>query len=308
MRQSKNLPDYVRRITTYAELSRYAEAFARGCFNLLLLLGGPGLGKSRCFRQALAGSNACWIDGSASPFGIYQAAFQFRNQPVVLDDVDGLYQNRDGVRLLKCLCQSEPKKSLSWRTNATANGSSVPPQFTTSSRVAIIANQWNSLNADVAALEDRGQLLSFEPAAIEVHQHAATWFSDQEILQFIGARLHLLKRPSLRMYINALELKNAGVDWQEDILARIFTGTALIVARLRDDLSFRTEEDRATAFVAMGAGCRATYFNHLRRQRAPGVPHTCGDRPNYPDRVPENLNFTISCGCGIAPVTFPRAD
>ena len=38
--------------------------------------------------------------------------------PQVLDDLDGLYGSRDGIRLLKCLTQTEPQKSVSWYTDA----------------------------------------------------------------------------------------------------------------------------------------------------------------------------------------------
>jgi hypothetical protein len=48
------------RLTTYAELQQIVQAFARGHLNLLILIGGHGLGKSRIVRQALAGQ-ACWL-------------------------------------------------------------------------------------------------------------------------------------------------------------------------------------------------------------------------------------------------------
>jgi hypothetical protein len=42
---------------------------------------------------------------------------------------------------------------------------------------------------------------------------------------------------------------------------------ALLAAKLRADPSYPSEEARARAFVALGGGCRATYFNHARRLR-----------------------------------------
>ena len=57
-------------LTTYDELEKIACAFARGDLNLLILLGGPGLGKSRVVHQATAG-HACWLEGNTSPFGLY---------------------------------------------------------------------------------------------------------------------------------------------------------------------------------------------------------------------------------------------
>jgi hypothetical protein len=39
----------------------------------------------------------------------------------------------------------------------------------------------------------------------------------------------------------------------------------LLVARLKADPSFSSEAARVRAFIAAGAGCRATYFHHARK-------------------------------------------
>jgi hypothetical protein len=265
MARSKNLPDHALVVTAYEELRRYAGAFGRGHLNLLILCGAPGLGKSQCVRDAV-GPRACWVDGNATPFGIYLKAFEHRHQPLVLDDVDGLYADRNGTRLLKGICQTAPVKTVSWLTDArTLERRGVPRQFTTTSRVAILANQWDRLNADVAALEDRGHFLHFTPPAVEVHREAARWFWDQQVYDFLAAHLHLVAQPSLRTYVLAWEQKKAGLDWRAFVLSRCLKGPALEVAQLKADPSFGTEEDRAQAFVLAGFGCRATYFNHARR-------------------------------------------
>jgi hypothetical protein len=60
----------------------------------------------RSVRAALNGQ-ACRIEGNATPFGMYVKLYRHRDQFVVIDDVDALYADRSGVRLLKCLCQTE---------------------------------------------------------------------------------------------------------------------------------------------------------------------------------------------------------
>ena len=263
MAKSKNLPDAVVAVTTYSALEQYARAFADGHLNLLVLCGDPGLGKSQCFRRALS-SKVCWIDGNASAFGIYLQAHEHRNQPIVLDDVDGLYRDRHGIRLLKTLCQTDPVKIVSWQT-AVARREGIPRQFSTTSKIAIIANQWTALNADVAALEDRGHCLHFAPSAGEVHRQAAGWFWDQDVFDFVAAHLHMTNQHSLRTYILAWELKKAGLDWRQGVLSRCLTGAALEVAKLKSNPSFASEEQRVRAFVAAGHGCRATYFNCAKK-------------------------------------------
>src|SRR6266849_383530 len=204
MAASRSLPPHAVRVPTYVELEQYVRAFAAGHLNLLMLFGPPGVGKSRCVRQALD-HHVCWISGQATPLGIYMQAYEHRHQPLVLDDVDGLYADRSGIRLLKALCQTEPRKTLNWHTaTPILQRRSVPAQFTTTSRVALVGNDWKTLNADVAALEDRGHVLVFEPTALEVHRHAAGWFWDQEIFDFVAVHLHLIAQHSLRTYLNVI--------------------------------------------------------------------------------------------------------
>src|SRR5262249_6314443 len=238
--------------------------------HLLMLFGPPGVGNSRAVRQAL-GKRVGWISGQATPLGIYLEAYANRHRPLVLDDVDGLYADRSGIRLLKALCQSEPTKTLSWHTaTPILQRQDVPFRFTTTSRVALIGNDWRTLNADVAALEDRGHVLVFEPTALEVHRQTASWFWDQEIFDFVGGRLHLMAPPSLRVYRHAWELKQAGLDWRQAVLGRFLSGPALAVARLKADPTFASEAARVEAFVQSGAGCRATYYHHARKLQPPG--------------------------------------
>ncbi len=262
--RSKSRPDFHTRLTTYHELRLYGKAFAEGHLNLLILLGPPGTGKSRTLRD-WSGDRSCWIAGSASPFGIYIECYRHRNRPVILDDVDGLARDRQGVRLLKALCQTDRQKTVCWHTHALAlEQQGVPQSFQTTSQVAILANAW-FFSEDVRALEDRGHVVVFDPPALEIHRDAAEWFWDQQIFDFIGENLHLIGQHSLRTYITAFERKQAGLMWQSAIFDRCLTGPAREVAKLRSDPTYASEEERVRAFVAGGFGCRATYFNHAKK-------------------------------------------
>jgi hypothetical protein len=267
MAKSSKVPLHALRLTSYGELEAYVRAFAAGHLHLLLLFGPPGVGKSRAVRQALD-SQVGWLSGQATPLGIYLEAFAYRHRPLVLDDIDGLYADRSGIRLLKALCQTEPVKTLGWHTMTPIfELHDVPQQFTTTSRLALIGNDWKTLSADVAALEDRGHVLFFEPTALEVHRQAAGWFWDQEIFDFVAGQLHLIGQHSLRTYGQAWELKRAGLDWRRAVLSRCLSGLDLLVARLRSDCSFPSEAARVQAFIAASGGCRASYYHHARKLR-----------------------------------------
>ena len=254
-------------VKTYEELDRFLHAFASGHLNLLILLGDPGLAKSVRVRQ-IVGADACWIEGSATAFGIYCRLWKHKDQPVVIDDVDSLYTDRATVRLLKCLCQTEQAKTLAWHSDARRlDHERIPRDFSTTSRVVIIANDWRTLNVNVAALQDRGHVILFEPDALEVHRQAASWFWDQEVFDFFADHLHWIAEPSLRHYLAAAELKEAGLEWRRLVLARCLRGNLLLVAQLKADLRYTNEEERVRAFVAARGGCRATYFNNAKKLR-----------------------------------------
>jgi len=110
--------------------------------------------------------------------------------------------------------------------------------------------------------------VEFAPGATEVHRRTGEWYWDQQIYDFVGEHLHLIERPSMRIYVLAWQMKKARLDWQRYVLQRCLAGAALVVAQLKADPRFASEAERVKAFVASGAGCRATYFNNAKKLAA----------------------------------------
>lgn len=267
----RQMPNGAVHLSTYRQLEDFIAAFACGYLNLLILVGAPGLAKSRTVRAQLS-SDACWIEGNATPFGIYVKLYRYRDRFVVIDDVDSLYADRNGVRLLKCLCQTETEKSVAWHsTSRSLEREGIPRQFVTKSRVVIICNDWKTLNRNVVALQDRGHTLVFEPTAEEVHEKTGEWFRDDpDIYKWFGENLHRVKEPSMRTYLRAAELKRANMDWMDIVPLAPENRRQRLVTELQADRSFCTEDARAREFSVRGGGCRATYFNHSRKLKARG--------------------------------------
>jgi hypothetical protein len=117
----------------------------------------------------------------------------------------------------------------------------------------------------VAALQDRGHVVLFEPGAAEVHAHAGTWFDDPEIYEWFAANLHRVREPSLRHYVRARELKAAGMDWTDVLAAGDENPRARLAAELLASAAYDSTSARVDAFVAQGGGCRATFFNYRRK-------------------------------------------
>lgn len=263
-------PRHAITLRTYGELEQFAEAFGAGKLNLLILVGAAGIAKSQTLR-GVVGRRAFWVEGNATAFGIYQGLCEHRDSPVVIDDVDSLYSDPGAVRLLKCLCQTDPMKRLAWYSGAagTAASGGIPREFETTSRVCIIANQWKELNANVAAVQDRGHVVFFEPTPEEVHVKTSEWFWDQEVFDWFAEYLHLIPEPSMRHYVRAAELKAAGLDWVKVMLSDAVPEKALLVAKLRADASYREERERVEAFKRLGGGGQTTYYKWSKRIRAP---------------------------------------
>lgn len=254
MSRVKTKPRDATVLTSYEELDPYVRAFALGHLSLLIVIGSPGLQKSTAIRQALP-DDVCWLEGNATAFALYCRLFEYCDRPVVLDDVDDLYTDKAGVRLLKSLCQTTPQKTVRWDSDASSlKLNEIPTRFSTTSKVAIIANQWKTLNENVAAIEDRGHVVLFEPTAEAVHLRTADWFGDQEIYDYVGRYLHLIKKPSMRDYYKAAEKKHAGLDWRGGLLQRWLRPPTRIVAQLLANESYPNEMARIEAFRRMEIG------------------------------------------------------
>jgi hypothetical protein len=117
----------------------------------------------------------------------------------------------------------------------------------------------------VAALEDRGHVLVFQPSALEVHKKAGEWLRDEEIYGWFAQNLHRILEPSLRLYVRASELKAASMDWTDVLALEGENPRARLAAEILASPVFKNTSERLSAFMRQGGGCRATFFNYQRR-------------------------------------------
>lgn len=274
------LPEDAILVSAYSDLDRYLSAFAGGTLQLLMLLGRHGTGKTQRVKATVGLSPSAanghakrprvlYLGGHVSAFGLYQQLWNYRNCPVVIDDLDKLYAQPDCVRILKQLCDIAPIKRVTWCSHLTNRSPELPTEFDTTSTVILIANQWRSLNADIHALEDRALVLHFDPSNDELHAALRAWFADDEVYDFIGSLLPYVPRVSIRHYLKGKTLRHAGMcDWKETILRMLLPDAPLAcVVRLQLDRSFASEKDRVEQFISETGKSRPTYFRlkqHLK--------------------------------------------
>ena len=80
-------------VRTYDELERrFVEPFFSDKYNLLIVIGRPGLGKSYLFERRVDGDeNSCLIRGKSTPFRAYISTYRNIDKRIVFDDAELLW-------------------------------------------------------------------------------------------------------------------------------------------------------------------------------------------------------------------------
>ena len=260
-------------LDAFERLEFFARQFAQGRYNCLVFVGPPGRLKSSIIERTVK-DKAHVVSGHATPFEVFCELQKHANELIVIDDADGLYAEATGQRLLKNITNPKKPTSVHWTSDAPGKAG-LQKVFKTSSKVCIIDNAWTAQNAHIEALEDRSRLFLFDPPPAAVHKQMANedWFHDTEIYDFIGAHLFWIKEEgnaakglSVRVYVKALEAKEAGEDWREYILRQYVKGPDLDLLVIEADPFFNGKpvEDKCQAWMTRTGKARSTYFDHKR--------------------------------------------
>jgi hypothetical protein len=234
-------------IRDYARFRELGRQFAQGGIKALIVISGPGKGKSQIMRQALEAvrptsedqllnalkisvenilarlapgspqqpeppnlSPGLCIKGDCRPIKFHIKAYQHRDAPILIDDADAFLAKLDNREKVKHLAETDRYKLMSHESFApqlTKQG--IPNEFYTTSLVCILRNAWDSNDHINQAIEDRGLVVYFDPTWDEVYRYIGEWFWDQEVYDYLLERMPLLREPSIRPLAKAYELKLA---------------------------------------------------------------------------------------------------
>jgi hypothetical protein len=140
--RSPLIPDGAEIVRTYDQYDALIKSFFQAQYNLLIVIGRPGLAKSYSFEQRLS-TTSHLIRGWAAPLQCYIDCYNHRNKLLVFDDAEELWKRPGGRVLLRSLCEHRDRKLVQWTTTAPQlRSAGVPKSFTTTSKVALIANRF----------------------------------------------------------------------------------------------------------------------------------------------------------------------
>lgn len=260
--------------TTYDELTRALRGFADGHLNLLVIHGRPGKCKTEIARAILP--EAQYVrGGNVSEFKLYCELYEHMDEDFIFDDLDHIYRQRGMIRLLKALCDTRPAKEIRWVTAAGGlKNDGIPTRFETRSRLVLICNDWKSLNQNIDALENRGDVIEFAPSTEALHAHVGGWFHDPEIYEYIGRHLRLAgERLSARDYVLSVGRRSAGLDWRKSLLDRwqIDPDDGLVLRLVEDVGLSMAERVRRFKTEAVGGRSERRFYYIYERLRSWGA-------------------------------------
>ena len=259
--RSPTIPPEAEVIRTFAEYRKLVEAFYTARYNLLIIVGRPGLSKSHMFEKRLDSSRAFLLRGYHTPFKVYQNLWEHRHKLIILDDAEAIWKNKIGRVLLRSLSEHKLKKLVQWESAAKQlEKLGIPTSFSTASKCAFICNKFVFGEAEeYEAILDRSHLVYFDPLPVEIHKNVGRWFWDQKIYDHIGGRLDLVKDLSARTYLKAWERMRAGGNWKK-LIDTVYCHDATMRLVKELDVKSCKKMEKVKQFVRETDMSAATYY------------------------------------------------
>lgn len=269
--RSPIIPPEAEIIRTFAEYGKLVAAFYAARYNLLIIVGRPGLSKSYTFESGLDPTRAYLLRGYSTPFKVYCQLWEHRHKLIILDDAEVLWKSKIGRVLLRSLSEHKPKKLVQWESaSKQLEKLGIPSSFYTASKCAFICNKFVFGEAEeYEAILDRSHLVYFDPLPVEIHKDVGQWFWGQEIYDWIGGRMDLVKSLSARTYLRAWERMRAGGDWKK-LVDTVYCHDATM--RLVKELEGKScpKMDKVRQFVKETGMSAATYYIYRRQLEKDG--------------------------------------
>ena len=249
-------------VSTYNELEEYFEAFGSKDLNFLVIVSRGGLGKTYTAKHVTSKHDPLYLSGHLTPLEFYKRLMKRNRREddflFVLDDIDSFIDNKMNTALLKQVADTKENKTIKYYTSSPRLDED-EDTFTTRCKSLILMNKTprTSSNKDLAAIMDRALVVKFTPTNEEIMNRIKSFAKDEEIVKFLEREHKSADNLSLRTYVKAKEIKEAGLDWK-NVLAQELTIPEKFIEMidLFEDDDLASDKERIKEF----SGSRRTYY------------------------------------------------
>jgi hypothetical protein len=230
----------------FSVLTQLTQACILGHSRALIVSGPPGLGKSYTVEEELAkwnadGENYCITKGYVRSTGLYKLLYKYKDagQVLVFDDADAVFYDDVSLNLLKTVCDTTEKRTVSWlaETKMTDdNDEKLPRSFDFEGTIIFITNldfddlirKGHKLAPHLQALVSRSHYIDLDIKTkrdylVRIHQvlkqgmlgHLSSEQRD-DITSFMKDKQNSLRELSLRMAIKLASIRTStDHDWKK---------------------------------------------------------------------------------------------
>lgn len=233
-------------------IERFTKGVARGSYLSLVLVGGPGLGKTHTVidtlkqfglaeilplevKPAVDGVTSpeelealmlqptrtqgdfVVIKGFSTPKAMYRALWENNGKIVVFDDADGAFKDPNAANILKGALDSSDPRYISWMTEKRGGDDDLPSRFEFTGRVIFISNL--SIQQFPAAILSRAvhvDLTLTLEEKIERIEHVFTQMGMEpgmgDVLSLIKENAGKFKELSVRTAVMLLQIRKSEPD------------------------------------------------------------------------------------------------
>jgi len=229
-------------------LKDMTKAVKKGVVSAMIVSGPPGVGKSHGVEEVLdrydtlsslgGGTKYEVVKGAMSPIGLYCKLFNFKekDQVLVFDDCDAVFEEPLALNILKAALDSKKKRTIHWNTDSfKLRNEGVPDSFEFKGSAIFITNldfrdiKSKKLRSHLEALESRCHYMdltikSEKDKMLRIKQVTADGMLDAyklddevkaDVMDFIDINKKQLRELSLRTVLKVAELAVAFPDrWE----------------------------------------------------------------------------------------------
>lgn len=246
----------------------------------LILVGKGGMGKSYRVFQVLKGlgfekdTHYELLSGYSTPLEFYNYLYKNKDKLIVLDDLNGLFEDTKAISLLKsALWGTAGKRFISYQT--TSEKLRVPNKFVFEGSIIFICNEIPN-NKEIESLLTRCVVINFDFTRKQIleilHEIASQGYGSLsreeclEVFEFIKDNTDLsTTNLNIRTLVKALKLREASPRKWRTLIIDLFNDDETIRQLLDIIRQYSTAKERIKAFQELTGKSRATYYNYMKR-------------------------------------------